>query len=70
MGITYCVVVNHCWSELDTVSGSTTEYICCTLDIVCIWIQCADLQESGFAVLQILFVSGYSVQFYQRVHLQ
>ena len=28
-----------------------------------------DLQESGFAVLQILFVSGCSVQFYQRADL-
>ena len=38
-------VVNFCWSELDTVSGSIREWICCTLDIVCIWIQCMIIKE-------------------------
>ena len=32
-------------------------------------IQCLDLPESRFSVLWILFVSGYSAQFYQRGEL-
>ena len=59
-------MVNSCWSKLDTVSGPTRDWICYNLDIVCIYVQCLDLPESGFAVLWILLVSGYSVWIYQE----
>ena len=50
-------VVNSFWSGLGTVRGSTGKLICCTMDIVCIWIRCVDLPENGFAVFWTLSIA-------------
>ena len=53
----FCTV-NSCWGELDTVSGSIREWICCALDITGVWIYCVMIPESRFPVLWTLFTSG------------